>query len=149
MVFQKFNWNIYSKVSYFFCAFLQLSHIFIAPEASPLTYSSRCPAVKGNGPQWIQYRDYCYASNQALHNFSEAKQFCSELGELKFIYFLWFNNIIIGMFLKKSFETMIIFLKIFLKQTQSIIELSPNCPVVGKWLSILWCMTSMEYWNSH
>ncbi|CAK6448554.1 unnamed protein product [Pipistrellus nathusii] len=50
-----------------------------SPEVSPLTYSSRCPAVKGNGPQWIQYKGHCYASDQALHSFSEAKQFCSEL----------------------------------------------------------------------
>uniref|UniRef100_A0A8C4N9M0 Lymphocyte antigen 75 n=1 Tax=Equus asinus asinus TaxID=83772 RepID=A0A8C4N9M0_EQUAS len=48
-------------------------------EASSHTSSSRCPAVKGNASQWIQYRDHCYASDQALHSFSEARQFCSKL----------------------------------------------------------------------
>uniref|UniRef100_A0ABI7Z057 Lymphocyte antigen 75 n=1 Tax=Felis catus TaxID=9685 RepID=A0ABI7Z057_FELCA len=48
-------------------------------EVSSHTYSSRCPAVKGNESQWIQYRDHCYASNQALHSFLEAEQFCSKL----------------------------------------------------------------------
>ncbi|KAB0390228.1 hypothetical protein E2I00_002490, partial [Balaenoptera physalus] len=38
-----------------------------------------CPAVKGNESQWIQYRDHCYTSDQALHSFSEARRFCSEL----------------------------------------------------------------------
>ncbi|XP_077010081.1 lymphocyte antigen 75 isoform X1 [Tamandua tetradactyla] len=46
---------------------------------SPYTYSSRCPAAKGNGPQWIQYQDHCYTFDQALHSFSEAIQLCSEL----------------------------------------------------------------------
>ncbi|KAM7247234.1 hypothetical protein CapIbe_001187 [Capra ibex] len=48
-------------------------------EVSSYTYSSRCPGVKGNKSQWIQYRDHCYTSDQALHSFSEARQFCSEL----------------------------------------------------------------------
>ncbi|XP_057601089.1 lymphocyte antigen 75 [Hippopotamus amphibius kiboko] len=48
-------------------------------EVSSHTYSSRCPAVKGNESRWIQYRDHCYTSDQALHSFSEARQFCSEL----------------------------------------------------------------------
>ncbi|XP_068401146.1 lymphocyte antigen 75 isoform X2 [Eschrichtius robustus] len=48
-------------------------------EVSSHTYSSRCPAVKGNESQWIQYRDHCYTSDQALHSFSEARRFCSEL----------------------------------------------------------------------
>ncbi|XP_059872709.1 CD302 antigen isoform X2 [Delphinus delphis] len=48
-------------------------------EVSSHTYSSRCPAVKGNKSQWIQYRDHCYTSDQALHSFSEARRFCSEL----------------------------------------------------------------------
>lgn len=40
-------------------------------------------------------------SDQALHSFSEAKQFCSELGELKFVDFLWLDNLIIGIILKE------------------------------------------------
>ncbi|XP_065736988.1 lymphocyte antigen 75 isoform X2 [Phocoena phocoena] len=48
-------------------------------EVSSHKYSSRCPAVKGNESQWIQYRDHCYTSDQALHSFSEARRFCSEL----------------------------------------------------------------------
>ncbi|XP_007455042.1 PREDICTED: lymphocyte antigen 75-like isoform X2 [Lipotes vexillifer] len=48
-------------------------------EVSSHTHSSRCPAVKGNETQWIQYRDHCYTSDQALHSFSEARRFCSEL----------------------------------------------------------------------
>ncbi|XP_072607791.1 lymphocyte antigen 75 isoform X2 [Vulpes vulpes] len=48
-------------------------------EVSSRTYSPRCPAVKGNESQWIQYREHCYAFDQALHSFSEAKQFCSKL----------------------------------------------------------------------
>uniref|UniRef100_A0A8D1FMK7 Lymphocyte antigen 75 n=1 Tax=Sus scrofa TaxID=9823 RepID=A0A8D1FMK7_PIG len=47
-------------------------------EMSSYTYSSRCPAVKGSKSQWIQYRGYCYISDQALHSFSEARQLCSE-----------------------------------------------------------------------
>lgn len=48
-------------------------------EVSSRTYSPRCPAVKGNESQWIQYREHCYAFDQALHSFSEAEQFCSKL----------------------------------------------------------------------
>ena len=91
-----------------------MSNIFIAKEVSSRTYSPRCPAVKGNESQWIQYREHCYAFDQALHSFSEAEQFCSKLGELKFIDFLGLNNLIIGFFFpRKLFEIMIIFLKIF------------------------------------
>lgn len=94
--------------------FTVMSNIFIAKEVPSHTYSSRCPAVKGNESQWIQYRDHCYASNQALHSFLEAKQFCSKLGELKLVNFLGPNNLIIGIFPK---EIMTIFLKIFLKHS--------------------------------
>nr|XP_031534326.1 lymphocyte antigen 75 isoform X1 [Vicugna pacos] len=48
-------------------------------EVSSRTYSSRCPAVKGSESQWIQYRDHCYTSDQALHSFLEARWFCPEL----------------------------------------------------------------------
>ncbi|KAG8510443.1 Lymphocyte antigen 75, partial [Galemys pyrenaicus] len=48
-------------------------------EVNAYSYSSRCPEAKDKEPQWIQYRDHCYTSDQALHNFSEAKQFCSKL----------------------------------------------------------------------
>nr|XP_054361867.1 CD302 antigen [Mirounga angustirostris] len=48
-------------------------------EVSSHTYSSRCPAVKENESQWIQYKEHCYTSDRALRNFSEAKQFCSKL----------------------------------------------------------------------
>ncbi|XP_057361522.1 lymphocyte antigen 75 isoform X1 [Manis pentadactyla] len=44
-------------------------------------YSSRCPAIKGNESQWVRYKDHCYASDQALHSFSEATQFCSKLDD--------------------------------------------------------------------
>lgn len=86
---------------YFLCIFTVISNIFIAKEVSSHTRSSRCPAVKGNESQWIQYREHCYASDQALRNFSEAKRFCSKLGELKFIDFLGLNNAIIGIFSKE------------------------------------------------
>ncbi|XP_037704896.1 lymphocyte antigen 75 isoform X6 [Choloepus didactylus] len=48
-------------------------------EQSPYTYSSRCPAAKGNGSQWIQYQDHCYTFDQALHSFLEAIHMCPEL----------------------------------------------------------------------
>ncbi|XP_030885758.1 secretory phospholipase A2 receptor [Leptonychotes weddellii] len=48
-------------------------------EVSSHTYSSRCPTVKENESQWIQYKEHCYTSDRALRNFSEAKQFCSKL----------------------------------------------------------------------
>ncbi|XP_054979128.1 lymphocyte antigen 75 isoform X1 [Sorex araneus] len=48
-------------------------------EVSSYTYSSRCPAAKQNKSQWIQYKGHCYTSDQSLHSFLEAKQFCSEL----------------------------------------------------------------------
>ncbi|XP_066202573.1 lymphocyte antigen 75 isoform X2 [Saccopteryx leptura] len=50
-----------------------------AKEVSSHTSSSRCPAVKGDESQWIQYKDHCYASDQALHTFAEAKLFCLKL----------------------------------------------------------------------
>ncbi|KAM6174259.1 lymphocyte antigen 75 isoform 1-T1 [Erethizon dorsatum] len=48
-------------------------------ELSLHTYSSRCPAAKGNRSQWIQYGDHCYVTDQTLHSFSEAKQLCQDL----------------------------------------------------------------------
>ncbi|XP_040827549.1 lymphocyte antigen 75 [Ochotona curzoniae] len=48
-------------------------------ELTSYSHSSRCPEAKENGTQWIQYKGHCYASNQALHSFSEAKYLCSEL----------------------------------------------------------------------
>lgn len=74
---------------FFLCIFTFMSNIFIAKEVSSHTYSSRCPTLKGNESQWIQYKEHCYASDRALHNFSEAKQFCSKLGELQCIDFSW------------------------------------------------------------
>ncbi|KAM4859204.1 lymphocyte antigen 75 isoform 2-T2 [Thomomys bottae] len=50
-----------------------------AKALSPLTYSSRCPEAKDNGSQWVQYADHCYTADQALHSFSEAKDFCAQL----------------------------------------------------------------------
>ncbi|XP_012583650.1 PREDICTED: lymphocyte antigen 75 [Condylura cristata] len=50
-------------------------------EVTSHSYSSRCPAGKDKEPRWIQYRDHCYTSDQALHNFSEAKKFCSKLDD--------------------------------------------------------------------
>ncbi|XP_062043209.1 lymphocyte antigen 75 isoform X1 [Lepus europaeus] len=50
-------------------------------ELSSYTYSPRCPVEKENASQWIQYKDHCYTSDQALHSFSEAKQLCSELAD--------------------------------------------------------------------
>lgn len=41
--------------------------------------SSKCPVAKRDGPQWVQYGGHCYASDQVLHSFSEAKQVCQEL----------------------------------------------------------------------
>ncbi|XP_036109661.1 lymphocyte antigen 75 isoform X3 [Molossus molossus] len=49
-------------------------------EAVSPTRSSRCPADGGNGPPWVQYKGHCYAHDQALYSFLEARQFCSELG---------------------------------------------------------------------
>lgn len=48
-------------------------------EMTSHSHSSRCPAAKDEARQWIQYKDHCYISDQALHSFSEAKTFCSEL----------------------------------------------------------------------
>lgn len=94
------SWD-FKKSVIFSVHFYIISNIFIAKEVSSHTHSSRCPAVKGNESQWIQYREHCYASDRALRNFSEAKQFCSKLGELKFIDFLGLNNAIIGIFSKE------------------------------------------------
>ncbi|XP_008843960.1 lymphocyte antigen 75 isoform X1 [Nannospalax galili] len=47
-------------------------------ELSPRVHSSKCPVAKGNSSQWIQYRDHCYTTDQALHSFTEAKQLCQE-----------------------------------------------------------------------
>lgn len=97
------TFNEILKVGHFFlCIFTVMSNIFTAKEVSSHKYSSRCPAVKGNESQWIQYRDHCYTSDQALHSFSEARRFCSELGKLKCVDFLWLSNLIIGIFLNKT-----------------------------------------------
>ncbi|XP_016049907.1 lymphocyte antigen 75 isoform X1 [Erinaceus europaeus] len=48
-------------------------------EVSSYTYSSRCPTAKQKELQWISYEGHCYTYDRALHNFSEARRFCSEL----------------------------------------------------------------------
>lgn len=90
----------------FFCVFFsQLCLTFTAKGNCPLILAhQRCPG-KGNKSQWIQYRDHCYTSDQALHSFSEARQFCSELGELECVDFsLLLNNLVIRIFLRKPFK---------------------------------------------